>query len=63
HDPRPGVPLRHEQTNEQPSRQSHDQQLLLGPLTPLRHPFGIGLEEHRDALLSQRFHDRRDVHR
>ncbi|MFC8765927.1 SMI1/KNR4 family protein, partial [Streptomyces sp. NPDC057193] len=31
-DPRPGVPLRHGRTNEQPSRQSHDQQLLLGPL-------------------------------
>ncbi|MGW2111811.1 hypothetical protein ACWCPL_35475, partial [Streptomyces sp. NPDC001948] len=32
-DPRSRVPLPHEQTNERPSRQSHHQRLLLGPLT------------------------------
>ncbi|MEU9083519.1 hypothetical protein [Streptomyces sp. NPDC048357] len=34
-----------------------------GPgLAPFCHPLGVGLEEHCDALFSQRFHDRHDVH-
>ncbi|MGW7673716.1 hypothetical protein ACWGJX_42560 [Streptomyces sp. NPDC054775] len=32
-------------------------------LAPLCHPLGVDLEEHRDALFSQCFHDRHNVHR
>ena len=35
HDPRPRLTLPHDQTNDHPSRKSHDQQLLLGPLSPI----------------------------
>ncbi|WP_443064496.1 LysR substrate-binding domain-containing protein [Streptomyces sp. NBC_00582] len=34
-DPRPRLSLPHDRTNEQPGRQSHDRQLLLGPLSDL----------------------------
>jgi len=50
HDPRPRLTLPHDQANDHPSRNSHDQRLLLGPLSL------VGVVLFTDAVLADVLH-------